>query len=121
MNILLLLHQELHLLGFIPETQADRLEIIHVYLGKLWQEQLQMERSCLAGAGGGARLGSGMGSWLHTDAHTWNVDSSGGHCRRIQTVPTFPCTGAEPGCAQGSGSTGQGPCSPTPGLRVAIF
>lgn len=34
--------------------------MIHVYLGKLWQEELQMEQSCLTGAGGGARLGSGV-------------------------------------------------------------
>lgn len=88
---------------FLRLAWADRLEIIHVYLGKLWQEQLQMEQSCLAGAGGGARLGSGMGSWLHTDVHTWNTDSSGGQQSRDSDPAHPPLHGAaEPGCKHGS-------------------
>lgn len=74
-----------------------------MYLGKLWQEQLQMERSSLAGAGGGARLGSGMGSWLHTDVHTWNTVSSGGQQSWDSDPAHLPLHGAAgPGCKHGS-------------------
>lgn len=85
-----------------------------------------MERSCLAGAAGGARPGSGMGSWLHTDAHLWNTDTLQGHSRGPDLVH-LPLRGvAEPGGKHGSEPCpAQGavldPARPPAGLHVAIF
>lgn len=45
---------------FLKPAWAEGREIIPVHTGERWQQALQMELSCLAGAGGGGSLGSGV-------------------------------------------------------------
>lgn len=63
---------------FLKFAWAEGREIILVHAGERRQQALQMELSCLAGAGGGGSLGSGVAGLAAHTPRSWNTDSFGG-------------------------------------------
>lgn len=122
MNILFLLHQELHSLGFIPETHSGRQAGNHPCVPR--QALARAAPDGVELPGWGWRRSAWEAGWgagciqMHT-LGTWTaVEGTGAG---IHTLLTFPCTEGQKQDVNGALSppghrTAPGSCSPTTGV-----